>query len=61
MNIDLKPQARDISLCTQEFCPIKCRRWHENWKPAHWQSYIQPSIKYNKNGKIEKCKLRMEE
>ena len=39
MNIDTRPVATDISLCTQEFC----------------------SIKYNKNGKIEKCKLRMEE
>lgn len=60
MNIDTRPQATDISLCTQEFCPNKCRRWHTNWKPAYWQSYTRPSLKYDEIGNVQECDLRME-
>lgn len=62
MEIDLRPKAIDISLCTQEFCPHKCKRYYTNWKPnEYWQSYIQPSLRYNAMGEIEECKSRMEE
>ena len=62
MIIDLRPKAIDISLCTQELCPRKCKRYYANWKPnEYWQSYIQPSLRYNAMGEIEECKSRMEE
>ena len=59
MDIDTRPKAIDISLCTQELCPKKCKRYYTNWQPDdYWQSYIQPTIKYNNIGKIEPCESR---
>lgn len=61
MNIDTRPQAIDMSLCTQEFCPNKCKRYYSNWKPnQYWQSYIRPLINYDKLGNVRECKSRME-
>lgn len=61
MDIDTRPKAIDMSLCTQEFCPNKCKRYYANWQPnEYWQSYIQPALNYTKNGEIKPCKSRME-
>lgn len=62
MDIDTRPKAIDMSLCTQEYCPNKCKRYHTNWQPnKYWQSYIRPCIKYNKKGVLQPCKSRLEE
>ena len=62
MDIDTRPKAIDISLCTQEFCSNKCKRYYTNWQPNQYsQSYIQPALKYNKKGELQPCKSRMEE
>lgn len=60
MEIDTRPQAFDMSLCTQELCKRKCQRWHEYWKPAYWQSYIKPAIIYDETGNVKECESRME-
>lgn len=60
IDIDTRPQAIDMSLCTQELCGNKCKRWHGNWKPAYWQSYIRPAIEYDAMGNIKECNSRME-
>jgi hypothetical protein len=55
MNIeyDLRPIAKDITLCNQKFCPNKCKRYYTRWKPNIYQSYTMPSM-----GK--KCEIRMD-
>ncbi len=61
MDIDTRPKAIDISLCVQEFCPNKCKRYHTNWQPNQYsQSYILPALNYTKNGELQPCKSRME-
>lgn len=59
MEIDLRPVANDITLCTNVACPNKCKRWHENWKPSQIQSYINPNMVYDKNGILQECDIRM--
>ena len=58
--IDTRPHANDITLCLNSFCENKCKRFHENWQPSEYQSYINPSVTYDEFGFKEKCKLRME-
>lgn len=58
--IDTRPHAIDMTLCLNNFCENKCKRFHENWQPAEYQSYINPSVTYDEFGFKEKCKLRME-
>lgn len=59
MEIDLRPIANDITLCTNSACQNKCKRWHENWKPSQIQSYINPTMKFDKFGNLKECELRM--
>ena len=59
MEIDFRPLANDITLCTNAVCPNKCKRWHENWKPNNPQSYINPNMVYDKNGILKECEIRM--
>lgn len=59
MEYDFRPIANDITLCSNEFCPNKCKRYYTNWKPNIYQSYTIPSMKYDKNGILEECELRM--
>lgn len=58
--IDLRPQAIDMTLCVNKMCINKCKRYYAYWKPNYNQSYINPSFKYDKNGKQEECKCKME-
>ena len=60
MEIDLRPLAKDISLCVNTICNKKCKRYYEFWKPNTLQSYINPSNEYDKEGNQKPCKLRME-
>lgn len=61
MDIDLRPKAIDMSLCMQNFCPNKCKRYYMNWQPNQYsQSYILPALNYTKNGGIKPCKSRMD-
>ena len=61
MEIDLRPLAIDISLCTNILCKNKCKRYQDNWKPnKNWQSYISPAMEFDKNGNQKECKARME-
>ena len=61
MEIDLRPLAIDMTLCTNKICSNKCKR-HENfWQPNKYhQSYINPSTEYDKNGIQKECKSRLE-
>ena len=61
MKIDLRPEARDISICVNTMCQNKCKRYYEYWKPSQIQSYINPANEYDKNGKQKPCKVRLEE
>lgn len=61
MDIDTRPKAIDISLCMQNFCPNKCKRYYLHWQPNQYsQSYILPALNYTKNGELQPCKSRME-
>jgi len=53
-------KARDISLCTNDFCHNKCKRYWKNWIPDKIQSYINPSTEFTIDGDVKPCKLRME-
>lgn len=61
---DYKPVAVDISLCVNNLCQNKCLRYQDNWQPSIYQSYINPAMKYLKQGEMfipQKCNARMEE
>ena len=60
MNIDLRPQAKDMTLCLNKTCQNKCKRYYEFWKPSQMQSYINPTNEYDKNGNQKPCKARRE-
>lgn len=55
-----KPTAIDMSLCINDFCPNKCKRHQMFWEPNNPQSYIIPTIKWDKDGYKLPCKYRME-
>ena len=59
--IDLRPKAKDMTLCLNTMCQNKCKRYYEFWKPSQMQSYITPANEYDKNGNKKPCKARMEE
>ncbi len=59
--IDLRPVAKDMTLCLNTICQNKCKRYYELWKPSQMQSYIHPTIEYDKNGNQKPCKARLEE
>lgn len=61
MNIDLKPEAKDMTLCLNTMCQNKCKRYYESWKPSQMQSYINPANEYDKDGNQKPCKARLEE
>ena len=61
MEIDIRPLAIDISLCTNTLCKNKCKRYQDNWKPNNPQSYINPAMKYDKDFNMLECDARMEE
>jgi hypothetical protein len=56
-----KPIAWDISLCMNNICPNKCKRYKSNWTPEKYQSYSFPTIELDENGNLKKCDARMEE
>ena len=60
MNIDLRPIIVDITLCKNDLCLNKCKRYYKLYKPSERQSYILPSIEYDKLGNQKPCKVRME-
>lgn len=60
MEIDKRPTAKDISLCTNRYCKKKCKRYFENWKPSVIQSYINPPTEFTVDGDVKPCRLRME-
>ena len=43
MNIDIRPEAEDMTLCLNKMCLNKCKRYYQYWKPAQMQSYINPA------------------
>ena len=61
MNIDLRPQARDMTLCLNNMCSNKCKRYYELWKPEQIQSYINPTTEYDIYGNQKPCKVRLED
>ncbi len=60
MNIDIRPEAEDMTLCLNKMCLNKCKRYYQYWKPAQMQSYINPANEYDKNGNQKPCKIRKE-
>ena len=60
MNIDLRPEAKDMTICLNKMCLNKCKRYYQNWKPKQNQSYINPGNRYDKNGIQKPCKLRID-
>ena len=61
MNIDLRPEAKDMTLCLNKMCLNKCKRYYELWKPSQMQSYINPTNEYDIYGNQKPCKVRLEE
>ena len=51
LNKDERPQAIDMSLCLNDMCQNKCKRYYKYWKPAQIQSYIYSANVYDKNKK----------
>ena len=61
MNKDLRPQAKDMTLCLNIICQNKCKRYYGYWKPSQMQSYINPANEHDNNGNQRPCKARLEE
>ena len=59
LNKDERPQAIDMSLCLNDMCQNKCKRYYKYCKPAQIQSYIYSANVYDKNKKT--CNARLEE
>ena len=60
MDIDLRPTRTDISLCINDLCSNKCKRYYKLYKPSKRQSYILPNIEYDKLRNQKPCKERIE-
>lgn len=58
--MDIRPVAKDISLCTNKYCKDKCKRYYENWQVGSMQSYINPNMQFDENGILKECSIRME-
>lgn len=60
MEIDIRPLAIDMSLCTNSLCKNKCKRYQDFWKPNNPQSYINPSMRYDDNFNMLECDSRID-
>lgn len=59
--MERKPIAWDISICANNMCTNKCKRYQSNWTPEKYQSYVFPTIELDENKNLLKCDIRMED